>query len=149
MAKLIEGIPGRKFEPEFDIDEDTACIFSEDDQDDVDLYLDMCSYGVDDTQSPAIVKVLLQDGNFVVVSMKKHELAVFTKEANASLGINTPPSDSVFNEIANLTSEERKEMIALLKAKRTPAQKAAGVFVKIAFGICAVLALILILAKIL
>lgn len=158
MAKLIEGIPGRKFDPEFDIDEDNAYLNSDDDMDDVDLYDDMKSYTVDDTHRPALVKVVLDDGNVVTVSMTKQELAAYIKGANYALGLDddddeeeeeeTPDLGTVLKELSEMTPEQKEEMIAVMKAKQTPAQKAAGVFVKVIFAICAVLALILILVKI-
>ena len=158
MAKLIEGIPGRKFDLEFDIDEDNAYLNSDDDMDDVDLYDDMKSYTVDDTHRTALVKVVLDDGNVVTVSMTKQELAAYIKGANYALGLDddddeeeeeeTPDLGTVLKELSEMTPEQKEEMIAVMKAKQTPAQKAVGVFVKIIFGICAVLALILILVKI-
>ena len=158
MAKLIEGIPGRKFDPEFDIDEDNAYLNSDDDLDDVDLYDDMKSYTVDDTHRPARVKVVLDDGNVVTVSMTKQELAAYIKGANYALGLDddedeeeeeeAPSLGTVLKELSEMTPEQKEEMIAVMKAKQTPAQKAVGVFVKVIFAICAVLALILILVKI-
>lgn len=160
MAKLIEGIPGRKFDPEFDIDEDNAYLNSDDDMDDVDLYDDMKSYTVDDTHRTALVKVVLDDGNVVTVSMTKQELAAYIKGANYALGLDddeeeeeeeeeTPALGTVLKELSEMTPEQKEEMIAVMKAQQTPAQKAVGVVVKVIFAICAVLALILILVKIL
>ena len=160
MAKLIEGIPGRKFDPEFDIDEDNACILSDDDMDDVDLYEDMNSYSytVDETKRLVTVKAKLDDGNIVTVSMTKKELATYIKGVNYARGIDdeeeeekeeeAPSLGTVLKELSEMTPEQKEEMIAVMKAKQTPAQKAVGVFVKIAFGICAVIVVIIILAKI-
>lgn len=160
MAKLIEGIPGRKFDPEFDIDEDNACLNSDDDLDDVDLYEDMSkySYAVDKTRCLANVKILLEDGNVVTVSMTLKELEAYINGVNYALGLDddeeeekeeeAPTLGTVLKELSEMTPEQKEEMIAVMKAKQTPAQKAVGVFVKVIFAICAVLALILILVKI-
>ena len=162
MAKLIEGIPRRKFDPEFDIDEDNACILSDDDMDDIDLYEDMDSYSytVDETKRLVTVKAKLNDGNVVTVSMTKQELATYIKGVNYARGIDdeeeeeeekeeeAPSLGTVLKELSEMTPEQKEEMIAVMKAKQTPAQKAAGVFAKIIFGICAVIAIILILVKI-
>ena len=162
MAKLIEGIPGRKFDPEFEIDENNADILSDDDMDDIDLYEDMDSYSytVDETKRLVTVKAKLDDGNVVTVSMTKQELATYIKGVNYARGIDdeeeeeeekeeeAPSLGTVLKELSEMTPEQKEEMIAVMKAKQTPAQKAVGVFVKVIFAICAVLALILILVKI-
>lgn len=159
MAKLIEGIPGRKFDPEFEIDENNADILSDDDMDDIDLYEDMNSYSytVDETKRLVTVKAKLDDGNVVTVSMTKQELATYIKGVNYARGIDdeeekekeeeAPALGTVLKELSEMTPEQKEEMIAVMKAKQTPAQKAAGVFAKIIFGICAVIAIILILVK--
>jgi len=159
MAKLIEGIPGRKFDPEFDIDEDNACLLSDDDMDDIDLYEDMSkySYAVDEIRRLANVKILLEDGNVVTVSMTLKELEAYINGVNYALGLDddeeekeeeeTPALGTVLKELSEMTPEQKEEMIAVMKAKQTPAQKAVGVVVKVIFGICAVLAALVIFGK--
>ena len=157
MAKLIEGIPGRKFDPEFDIDEDNACLLSDDDMDDIDLYEDMSkySYAVDETRRLANVKILLEDGNVVTVSMTLKELEAYINGVNYALGLDddeeeeeeTPALGTVLKELSEMTPEQKEEMIAVMKAKQTPVQKAVGVVVKVIFGICAVLAALVIFGK--
>ena len=127
MAKLIEGIPGRKLDPDFDIDENNAWILSDDDMDDVDLHYDVKSYIVDDSQSPAHVKIFLKDGNSVIVSMKKTELKAYTKAINEILEEDDPDRP--------LTIQETKEVVKQIQANYTPGQKIAWKICKVAFGI--------------
>ncbi len=114
MAKLIEGIPGRDLDPDFDIDENNACILSNDDKDDIDLIYDMDDYAVDESCSPVHVKVVLKDGSTVIVSMKKSELKAYTKAVNELLEDDDPDSP--------ITPKEAKAFIEQAQASYTPAQ---------------------------
>lgn len=114
MAKLIEGIPGRNLDPDIDIDENNADIISNDDKDDIDLIYDMDDYAVDESHSPAHVKVMLKDGSAVIVSMKKSELKAYTKAVNELLEEDDPDRP--------ITFKETKELIDQAQANYTPAQ---------------------------
>ncbi len=115
MAKLIEGIPGRNYEEDIDIWEDDAYLIGDDpDTEDINLLEDMVDYSVDNTKTPAHVKILLKDGNFVVVSMNKRELRAYEKSA-----------DTIFNE-RPLTSED----IKVMESTYTPGQKKLAKIIK-------------------
>lgn len=123
MAKLIEGIPGRDLDPDFDIDENNAYILSNDDKDDIDLIYDMDDYAVDESHSPAHVKVMLKDGSAVIVSMKKSELKAYMKAVNELLEEDDPDRPPTFQE--TLAAMEQ------VRANYTPAQRTAWKILKV------------------
>lgn len=134
MAKLIEGIPGRNYEEDIDIWEDDAYLVGDDpDTEDIDLLEDMVDYSVDESQAPARVKILLKDGNSVVIGMNKTELRTYNKSAEA-----------YFNEHP-LTSEDMK----IIEANYTPRQKRLSKIIKyVIYGWIVVVAIIILKAVI-
>ncbi len=111
MAKLIEGIPGRKHEEDIDVWEDDAYLIADiDDPDaeDINLLEDMVDYSVDESQTPAQVKILLKDGNSVVIGMNKTELRTYNKSAEAHFNEHPPTAEDMKIIEANYTPKQKK-----------------------------------------
>ena len=134
MAKLIEGIPGRNYEEDIDIWEDDAYLVGDDpDTEDIDLLEDMVDYSVDESQAPARVKILLKDGNSVVIGMNKTELRTYNKSAEAYFNEHPP------------TAEDMK----IIEANYTPRQKRLSKIIKyVIYGWIVVVAVIILKAVI-
>ena len=109
MAKLIEGIPGRNYEEDIDIWEDDAYLVGDDpDTEDINLLEDMVDYSVDESQTPARVKILLKDGDSVVIGMNKTELRTYNKSAEAYFNEHPPMAEDMKVIEANYTLKQKK-----------------------------------------
>ena len=135
MAKLIEGIPGRSFDPDVEVTEDEVLLNPDADDttdEEVDLYEIMTGYYVFDADKPPYrVEVDIEGGGTVVLSMNKREAKCFKENADQYIK----------------AKKDHAEYERFMKEGPNKTQKAVIIFVKVVFAICVILAALIIFGK--